>query len=163
LPGDASCQHPQQRRGQTENEFKAPRLVLVSGHSGQDEDNASIVGLWKIKLLLADGSVFDEGYTTWHSDGTELTNSGRPPMTGSFCMGAWKKNSDGTYRLNHFALSWDSTGTIFVGPANIKERITVDPSGNSYTGTFSVNQYDTNGNVLVHRTGRVVGLRITAD
>jgi len=71
--------HPQQRRGQTENEFKSPRLVLVSGHSGQDEDNASIVGLWKIKSLLADGSVFDEGYTTWHSDGTELTNSGRPP------------------------------------------------------------------------------------
>jgi hypothetical protein len=155
--------HPQQRPGQTENNFKSPRLVLVSDRSGQDGDNASIVGLWKIKFLLSDGSVFDDGYATWHSDGTELMNSGRPPMTGSFCMGAWKQNSDGTYKLNHFALSWDSTGSTFVGPANIRESITVDPSGNSYKGGFTLNQYDTNGNLLAHFAGRVIGLRISAD
>jgi hypothetical protein len=153
---------PQQRPGKTENERSA-RLVLVSEHHGDDSGNASIVGLWSVTFLLADGSVFDSGYATWHSDGTELMNSGRAPMTGSFCMGAWKLTNQGTYQLNHVALSWDSTGTVFVGPANIRETITVAASGNSYSGSFTLNQYDTNGNLLAHFVGKIVATRITAD
>ena len=153
---------PRQRPGQTETQF-GPQLVLVSDHSGQEEDNASIVGLWKIKFLLPDGSVFDDGYATWHSDGTELMNSGRAPMTGNFCMGAWKQTSDDTFKLNHFGLSWDPSGTTFVGPANIRETITVDAGGKTYKGRFTLNQYDVNGNLLAHFAGKVIGLRITAD
>jgi hypothetical protein len=129
----------------------------------QDGESAAIVGLWKIEFVLPDGTIFDSGYATWHSDGTELMNSGRAPMTGSFCMGAWKQNSDGTYKLNHFALSWDPTGTVFVGPANIRETITVDASGNSYKGKFVLNQYDTSGNLLAHFSGKISAVRITAD
>jgi len=121
------------------------------------------VGFWKVQLVLDDGTVFDDGYATWHSDGTELMNSGRPPMTGSFCMGVWRQTKSGPYKLNHFALSWDSTGTVFVGPANIRETITVDPSGKTYRGLFALDQFDTNGNVLAHFAGKVIGLRITAD
>jgi hypothetical protein len=51
--------------------------------SDRDE---SIVGLWKFKMIaknskgIPDGTEVDFGYATWHSDGTELTNSGlRPP------------------------------------------------------------------------------------
>jgi hypothetical protein len=154
---------PQLRPGQTETKFRSGLLLVSNHYSGPEGDNASIVGLWKIKFLLADGSVFDDGYATWHSDGTELMNSGRAPMTGSFCMGAWKQTNDDTYRLNHFALSWDPSGTTFVGPANIRETITVDPSGKTYKGRFTLNQYDVNGNLLAHFAGRVIGLRITAD
>ena len=153
---------PQQRPGQAEKRDGSPRLILVADHSGEG-DGATIVGLWRVQLLLADGTVFDSGYATWHSDGTELMNSGRPPMTGSFCMGAWKLTNQGTYQLNHIALSWDSTGTVFVGPANIRETITVDPSGNTYSGSFTLNQYDANGNLLAHFAGKVVAQRITAD
>ena len=38
-------------------------------------------------------------------------NSGRPPITGNFCMGAWTQTEEGAHKLNHFALSWDPTGT----------------------------------------------------
>jgi hypothetical protein len=154
---------PQLRRRQTETKFRSALLLVSKHYSGQEEDSASIVGLWKIRFLLADGSVFDDGYATWHSDGTELMNSGRAPMTGSFCMGAWKQTGDDTYKLNHFALSWDPSGTTFVGPANIRETITVDPSGKTYKGRFTLNQYDVNGLLLAHFAGRVIGLRITAD
>jgi hypothetical protein len=154
---------PQLRPGQTETEFRSALLLVSNHYSGQEEDSATIVGLWKIKFLLPDGSAFDDGYATWHSDGTELMNSGRAPMTGSFCMGAWKQTGDDTYKLNHFGLSWDPSGTTFVGPANIRETVTVDPSGKTYKGRFTLNQYDVNGNLLAHFAGRVIGLRITAD
>ena len=62
-----------------------------------DSEDASIVGLWQVTFTskgtsgIPDGTVVDAGYATWHSDGTEIMNSGRPPITGSFCMGVWKQ------------------------------------------------------------------------
>jgi hypothetical protein len=129
------------------------------------------VGLWKIKLVSPntpgtnDGheTVIDDGYATWHSDGTEIMNSSRPPVTGSFCMGVWEKTRRGTIKLNHFALSWDP-GSNFVGPANIREEVALDRSQNHYFGTFSIDQYEATGKiVLVHIEGRVTGERITVD
>ena len=78
-------------------------------------------------------------------------------------MGAWTQTEEGAYKLNHFALSWDPTGTTLVGPANIRERITVDVSGKTYRGTFSLNQFDVNGNPLAHFAGKVIALRVTGD
>ena len=84
-------------------------------------------------------------------------------MTGNFCMGVWKQTSHSTFKLNHFGLSWDPTGTTFIGPANIRSEVVVDRSKNSYSGTFTVDQYDTNGNLLAHIAGNVSAQRITAD
>jgi hypothetical protein len=133
------------------------------------EDNAVITGLWKAKLIakgnanIPDGTIIDDGYATWHADGTELLNSSRSPLTSSFCMGVWKQTKRNTFKLNHVALSWDTSGTVFVGPANIRELVTVDRTGNNYSGTFNIMQYDTNGNVLAKVVGVVTAQRITAD
>lgn len=134
--------------------------------------SASIVGFWKFTFTAKgngpygppDGAPIDAGYVTWHSDGTELTNSSRPPASSSFCMGVWKQTGHATYKLNHYALSWTPDGGTFVGPANIREEITVDRRGNTYTGTFTIDQYDqTETTVLAHIAGTVTGTRITAD
>jgi hypothetical protein len=136
------------------------------------EERAVIVGLWKFAFTAKgngaggppDGAPIDAGYVTWHADGTELTNSGREPKTGSFCMGVWKQMGPSTFGLNHFALSWDSTGTVFIGPTNIRETVTVDHTGNHYTGTFSIVQYATDEKTVL---GGVVGVvsatRITVN
>jgi hypothetical protein len=144
--------------------------LLVSGHEPDgDSDLAPIVGLWKFKFVskdsrgIPDDTVIDEGYATWHSDGTEIMNSGRAPMTSNFCMGVWKKTRRSTYKLNHFGLSWDPAGTFFIGPANIKEEVTLDNKGNRYFGTFTIDQFDTSGNLLGHVAGLVTAERITAD
>ena len=146
------------------------RSLLVSGHEPDgDSDLAPIVGLWKFKFVskdspgIPDDAVIDEGYVTWHSDGTEIMNSGRAPSTGNFCMGVWKKTRHSTYKLNHFGLSWDPTGAFLIGPANIKEEVALDNKGNKYSGTFSITQFDTNGNTLGHVTGVVTAERITVD
>ena len=110
-------------------------------------------------------TVVDQGYATWHSDGTEIMNSGKPPISGNFCMGVWEKTRIGTYKLNHFALGWDTTPTPnFLGPVNIREEVALDRTGNNYSGTFTIDQYDPTGKtVTLHIAGQVTGQRITVD
>jgi hypothetical protein len=132
-------------------------------------EDATIVGLWHITFTskdtpgIPDGTVIDAGYATWHADGTEIMNSARPPLTSSFCMGVWKQVGRSTFRLNHIGLSWDASGMNFVGQASIKEEVTIDRTGDGYRGTFTIDQFDTLGNVLVHITGEVTGRRITVN
>lgn len=128
----------------------------------------SIVGLWHVKFVsegtgfIPDGTVIDMGFAQWHSDGTEILNSSRPPATSNFCLGVWEKTGRYTYKLNHFALSSDMNGNL-IGPANIRENVTLDPTGRTYSGTFSIDQFDLNGNNLAHITGNVSATRLTVD
>jgi hypothetical protein len=142
-------------------------------NSDRDDDGrgAAIVGFWHVTFVskgsayIPDGTVVDSAYVQWHSDGTEIMNSSRPPATGSFCLGVWTKTGPSTYRLNHVGLSWNPDGTP-LGPANIREEVALDHSGNKYTGTFSIVQYDLSGtNVLVPTpiVGVITGQRITAN
>ena len=134
-----------------------------------DVGRGTIVGLWSVQFVsegsngIPDGTVIDQGYATWHADGTEIMNSGRPPASGNFCMGVWKLTGRFTYKLNHVTLSWDPTGTTFVGPGSIHENITLDHGGLTYSGTFTIDQFDTSGNLLAHLQGNVNATRITAD
>lgn len=149
-------------------------LTLAAASAGFSHDRPfsfrSIVGLWRFTFTsqgtsgIPDGTVLDAGYATWHSDGTELMNSSRPPPSSNFCMGVWKQLGRATYKLNHFALSWDPTGQVFVGPANIREVVTVDRTGNSYEGTFVIDQFAEDGvTMLVHLTGTIDATRVTVD
>jgi hypothetical protein len=154
---------------------REPSLVLISGHDSRedrkDSERAEIVGLWKFQFVAEgnsgmppDGAVIDQGFVTWHRDGTEIMNSGRPPITSNFCMGVWRQTRRGTYKLNHFALSWDTNGTTFVGPANIREEVVLDESEDSYSGIFTIDQYAPDGTTpLAHITGQVTATRIKAD
>ncbi len=50
-----------------------------------------------------------------------------------------------------------------VGLANIREEVTIGHGKQSYSGSFTLDQSDTNGDVLVHLAGNVSAERITAD
>jgi hypothetical protein len=75
-------------------EFSSASLLLAS-----EDSNDSIVGMWKFTFTAEgngpggppDGAPLDTGFTQWHSDGTEIINSGRPPQDGSICLGVWEK------------------------------------------------------------------------
>lgn len=145
------------------------RLATLAVAARDDDNDAAIVGMWKVQFVsegtngIPDGTMIDSAYAQWHSDGTEIMNSGRPPITSSFCLGVWKKTGESTYKLNHFALSWDPSGTVFVGPANIRENVTLNAQGNSFSGTFTIDQFDTNGNTLAHIVGKITAQRVTPD
>jgi hypothetical protein len=135
-----------------------------------------IVGMWHVKFVVVgnnsaapNGTEFDAGYSVWHGDGTEIMNSGgRPPQSGDFCLGVWQKVNDHAYKLNHFAAGWDMTGSNFLGPAQIQEQITLDRAGNSFGGSFTIDQYiETNGILnptpVAHFQGNITGTRITVN
>jgi hypothetical protein len=136
------------------------------------DNKVPIVGLWHFKFTskgnqaigIPDGAPIDAGYAEWHSDGTEITNSGAiATITGNICMGMWQRVGQRHYKLNHFAIVFDSTGTNVVGPANIQEDVTVSPNGNSFTGTFTIDKYTEAGNKTAHVEGTVAATRITVN
>ena len=145
----------------------------VSQKFGPDESGPTIVGFWTAMFLakgnppggVPDGAQVDSALVQWHEDGTELMNSSRAPLTGSFCMGVWKKTGAFTYRLKHYAKSWSNDGATFVGPALIEEDLTLDRDGSTYHGTFTITQFDNLGHVLPPTpiVGVVTGERITVD
>jgi hypothetical protein len=141
-------------------------LVLVA----EPESDESIVGLWRVTFIakgnvgIPDGVVVDKAFAQWHRDGTEIMNSSRPPATSSFCLGIWKKVRSFKYKLNHFAISWDPNNNAApLGLANIREEVVLSPDRESFTGDFTIDQYDQHGNVLVHIQGQLLGTRINVD
>src|SRR5262245_7624675 len=149
--------------------------LLSHGKSASASDKGSqpggsdIVGMWEIELVAKnipgappEGIVIDHGYSQWHSDGTEIMNSSRPPATGNFCLGVWKKTGPSTYSLTHRVLSFNPDGSP-EGPGTLHEDVVIDRSGNKISGTFTFDQFDTLGNLKIHLEGVIRGTRITPD
>jgi hypothetical protein len=120
----------------------------------------SIVGMWAFRQT-AGGNLVDFGFQQWHSDGTELLNSGgRAPATQNFCMGTWIQPTPGHYHLNHLALSYDSSG-VLNAKVTIKEDVVLSATGMNYSGTFSIDVHDPNSNALLqHVAGQVTAQRV---
>ena len=149
------------------------RLMYVSKKDDDDHEPA-IVGMWHVVLTgeTLNGAPFsgvvDNSLAVFHSDGTEIINSSRPAQDGNFCLGVWERTSKFKYRVNH--IPWqgnDPTNAPGIGNpqggAQLLEKITLDSDGDSFTGTFSLQAYDTNGNPTVLFTGTLKGKRITIN
>jgi hypothetical protein len=154
-------------------QIATPRLVL-SALSIDDEaatsHGPSMVGTWKEHWIsegsegIKDGTEVDAAYAQWHSDGTEINVSGlRAPLTGDVCLGEWIRTGARTYQMNHFGVSYDSTGLNLVGPARIQQWLTIDAKGDSTSGKFTIDQWDESGNLLAHVQGNVIGTRVTLE
>jgi hypothetical protein len=141
-----------------------------------DDESDPIVGMWHVTFTAQgnemgppDGTPIDNALVTWHSDGTEIMNSVRPPQDGQWCMGIWKKQGKNTYKLNHFA--WFGNDTTNApsgignptGPTRFFEEVTLSPDKKHYTGHFTLDAYDTNGTQVAHIIGDINGTRITMD
>jgi hypothetical protein len=154
-------------------QIASPRLVLAAlaiGDEAATPSGPSIVGTWKEHWIsegsegIPDGTEVDAGYAQWHSDGTEINLSGlRAPLTGNVCLGEWIKTGACTYQMNHFGISYDSTGANLVGPARIQQWLTLDSKGDSTSGKFTIDQFDEAGNLLAHVQGKITGTRVTMD
>jgi hypothetical protein len=172
LPGHkaGAVVSPQSWSGAT---FRPASLLMISEH---DSDDVSIVGFWKVAFTskgnepnIPDGAPIDSGYVQWHSDGTEIMNSGRPPQNGDICLGVWEKTGRSKYKLNHFANGnvIDPANPTVIGPpggpTQIVEDIILSRDGNHYVGMFTLDAYDTNHVLLPggHIIGVITATRIT--
>lgn len=126
---------------------------------------APIVGMWSVTFVDgATGKVADFGYQQWHSDGTEILNSGgRAPASENFCLGVWAELHDNLFSLNHWALSYDPASGALNAKVNIRETVSVGPGGGVFTGSYIQDVYDPAGAHLAHLTGKITGQRITLN
>jgi hypothetical protein len=140
------------------------------------EEAQPIVGMWHVVFTAKgngsegppDGTPIDNAVAVWHSDRTEIMNSGRPPQDGNFCLGTWEEVGKCQYKLNHFALGYDTTNAPEgigkpAGPTHIVEQVTVSSDDKSFTGTFTLDAYDTSFNNVTHIVGTLKGTRITVS
>ncbi|HME09450.1 MAG TPA: hypothetical protein VKG25_20490 [Bryobacteraceae bacterium] len=135
---------------------------------------ASIVGMWQFQLIskgneshnppIPDGALLDFGFTHWHSDGTELIESGgHSPASSNFCLGVWGQTGFLAYEINHFPIAYDPTTGQIANYINLREQVTLSPSGDSFSGTLTEDVYDPMGKHLDSVAGTVVASRITLD
>ncbi len=132
-----------------------------------DRDSDPIVGMWKV-LFTSGGTTVDFGYSQWHSDGTEIMNSGgHTPATQNFCLGVWAQTGHNKYQLNHYALSYvpspDAPYGTLAATVNIREYVTLDHTGNTFTGTFTIDVTPVSGTAPPQLAGTITGQRITAN
>ncbi len=188
-PASAQCGGAAQPLGHHASwhpQFRQPGLQLAAFTKAGErfDDEVSIIGFWHVKFFsdgvtfgvpggLPPGAEVDAGFSQWHSDGTEIMNSGHfAPNESNFCLGVWEQTGLREYKLNHFATFWDPTkGTVgpagptgeLVGPADVHETVTLAPNGESFAGTFTIDQYDESLNLLEHLQGKITGTRITVS
>src|SRR5208283_262929 len=115
--------------------------------SGDKAGNSSMVGLWHIQFTVG-GQTIQDAYQLWNAGGTEVHNPNVDPRGGNVCLGVWTRTAGtNTYTLAHRVWNYDTTGD-WLGTINLSETITVGKGGNSHSGSFTLDFYDTSGNFL---------------
>ena len=174
VPGKAAPTGKQPQIHFMQAAYRPARFVLVDAPPGAD-----VVGFWHVVFTQNTGfggGLFDDSYAAWHSDGTEIMNSGvHSPAYGNFCMGVWTKTGPSAYTLKHVALDYSRQPVGSTTPSVIviiREEVTVDPTGNHFTGSFTADIYAPYSSALpatpgVHiaqvGAGTITGDRITAN
>ncbi len=148
-------------------------LLPISDNSSDDR----IVGMWHVTFTAEgnsggppDGTPIDNSLVVWHSDHTEIMASSRPAQDGDICLGVWERTGKSKYKLNH--LPWlggsDTTNAPSgignpQGPTRIVEDVTLSPDGKHYCGTFTLDAFDTAGNLTAHIVGVITATRVTVN
>lgn len=149
----------------------AARAALIRNQSSPNQsssssastsaNNPSIVGFWHIRFVVGDQTI-QEAYQIWNFGGTEVHNPNVDPRGGSVCLGGWAQGPQRNFKLTHRVWSYDGSGN-FMGTIHLTESVTLSDNGNSQTGSFTLNIYDPDGNLVNTVPGTVVGERITPE
>lgn len=146
-----------------------PDLPFAATNSAQllkieTGNHPDIVGLWFTVFKIGD-FVWNRGFQQYHAGKTELSvDSSVPPVLGNVCIGVWKMSGPRTFKLRHVTWNWNPDGSP-AGTFLLLTTVHLDVHGNTYTGTFVSDSFDTDNQVIpeFHAEGTVRGTRITVD
>ena len=124
-----------------------------------DTLNPSIVGLWH-SVYTYSGQIVDQSFETYRDDGSEMEVDLGPPAIGNVCNGTWEQTGTLTFKLTHPAWNFDENGNL-IGTVIIRDVVTLDRSGNKFTGTETVDLFDANGRFQSHSEGVVKSTRVS--
>lgn len=114
---------------------------------------------------MSESTLVMVAFDTWHTDGTEISLDGLfPPPTGQVCPGVWQRTGLHTFETVHPAFEYDEANVNVIAIFIERMHITLSNDGNSFTGTFTWDNYDFNGNLLPGSvSGTVTGARVKTD
>jgi hypothetical protein len=137
------------------------QLIRASSVTPANLGAIGIVGLWSFNFVPTAGPG-DWGYQQWHSDGTEIMNSGgHSPASGNFCLGTWRQSGPNSYHLKHFPLAYNPATGALMFKIVVTEDVTIDATGNNFSGHQTLQFYDPTGTTLeMTQTGAVTGKRV---
>jgi len=147
---------------QTPASFFGELSLLRASYDGDQWQRDDIVGMWRFTMSIpgpnGQSIVIDDGYTQWHVDGTEIMNSGgHAPITSNFCLGVWAQTGPGTYKLNHFPLAWDASGTAPQGPVHFVANVKLKDHDH-FSGPFTTEVYTWDGSEIVNASGAPIAV-----
>lgn len=142
------------------------KSTIASDLVGDRGFNTSIVGLWHIQFFVdtPGGPVMiQEAFQIWNAGGTEVHNPNVDPRAGSVCLGSWVQAAPLNFNLTHRVWLYDANGN-FQAIGHLTEALTLGDRGNTHSGTFTLQAFDTDGNPLGDPAqGTVVGERISPN
>jgi hypothetical protein len=138
------------------------RPIQHNSESGAAGDaKSSIIGLWHIQFKVGDQTI-QEAFQLWNAGGTEVHNPNVDPRSGNVCLGVWRHEKQGSYKLAHRVWSYDTNGN-FMGTIHLSETLTLGNDGKTHSGTFTLDFFDPSGNFLFEVPGNVIAERISVD
>ncbi|HTU00013.1 MAG TPA: hypothetical protein VMF58_18330 [Rhizomicrobium sp.] len=155
MSAEAAC--GSQTRNTGSKTIKLPHEFF--NRAGSQRNGSSIVGLWKVDYTAGGNPVYT-GLEQWHSDGLEWEFADIPTITGDVCMGVWSGHGR-KVNLYHTGWTFDSNGNPN-GTMILTHEDKVSKDGESFSGTFDLKFFDSDGNLLQEVTGDDNGTRIDA-
>jgi hypothetical protein len=152
--------------------------LIASGRTGptaaQDGTPVGVgkgfVGSWQVIASFAEGPP-SRSLGTIDADGTIVTSI--PPVMPwpgapgdvlflSSAHGAWEATGSDSAIVTFVGLVADGQGNLF-GTATIRASITLDPDGETFSGSNTVTIADAAGNTVATRQGTIQATRIVAE
>src|SRR5213592_609480 len=96
-----------------------------------------IQGMWETQITLNDcaGHVIRsfQGMLTFHQGGTIMDGTTTPSALRTAAEGVWRHTADNTYAFRMTSFTFNAQ-TVFTGWGIISGELTVDETGNAFTG-----------------------------
>ncbi len=138
-----------------ESRAAAARSAFEQGPDAAPPNKDNVTGLWLV-TVNADGQVAFQAYEAFTGEGLEFLNDNGSPLAGNVCFGMWTVQGK-TVKVTHPSWSYDDSGNL-IGTVIISSIITINPDGNTYKGTYTVEAFDLNN----HSQGIVLQGSLTA-
>jgi hypothetical protein len=137
--------------------------MVAATASGQGTEGGRIQGMWETQITLTDcaGRVIRSfpGMLTLQQGGTLMDGTTTPPALRSPGEGVWRHTTDNTYAFRIKAFNFNAQN-VFTGWSIISGELTVDATGNAFTGPGgTVAVYDPNGVLVATFCAKAVGTR----
>jgi hypothetical protein len=133
-------------------------------------DSQGFIGSWQVIVSFAQGPP-SRSLGTIDADGTIVASIAPimpwPGAPGdvlflSSAHGAWEATGSDSSIVTFLALLADGQGNLF-GTATIRASITLDPDGETFSGSNMVTIADLEGTTVATRRGTIQGMRIVAE